>query len=148
MSKLHVINGLLIFIFATLLTASIIYLTPLKNVAVIEPTIDDITPEEFYTLYEADPDKYIFLDVRNSSAYNRLHAAGAELQPLHTLYTERAFLPKNTDKEIVLICSGGVASGVGYSYLEHYGFFNIKRVSGGIAAWDAAGLPVESNTRE
>jgi rhodanese-related sulfurtransferase len=146
MTKSHIINGLLIFIIGLLVTASVIYLSPLKHIAVIEPTIDDITAEEFYSMYEANPDKYIFLDVRNSTAYNRLHAAGSELQPLHTLYTERAFLPKNTDKEIVLICSGGVASGVGFSYLEHYGFFNVKRVAGGIEAWEAAGLPVETNT--
>ena len=46
------------------------------------------------------------------------------------------------DKEIVLICTGGRASGVGYSYLEHYGFSNIARIEGGINAWADARLPV------
>lgn len=142
MTSTHLINGFLVFLLGTILTAAIIYLTPLKHIAIIEPTIDDITPEEFYTLYEANPDKYIFLDVRGATAYNRLHADGSKNQPLHTLYSERAFLPKNTDQEIILICSGGVASGVGFSYLEHYGFFNVKRIAGGIEAWEAADLPV------
>ena len=79
--------------------------------------------EEFYERYKQDPDKYVFLDVRNQEAYNRLHAEGTKLMPLHTFYTERLFLPKNTDQTIVLICSGGVASGVAYHYLEHHGFF-------------------------
>lgn len=125
-------------------TAALIYLTPLKNIAVIEPTIDDIPAAEFYEDYQQNPDKYVFLDVRNGEAYSRLHAAGSKLMPLHTLYTERLFLPKNNDKVIVLICSGGVASGVAFHYLEHHGFFNIKRIEGGIEAWQAAGLPTES----
>lgn len=147
MTKLHILNGLLILFLGVIVTAGAIYLTPLKHIAVIEPTIDDIDPTTFREMYEADPDKYVFLDVRGATAYNRLHAAGSENQPLHTLYSERVFLPKNTDKEIILICSGGSASGVGYSYLQHYGFFNIKRIEGGIEAWEAAGLPVETNTQ-
>jgi len=142
----HILNGVLLFIIASVLTAAAIYLTPLKHIAVIEPTVEDISPEAFYELYSEDPDKYIFLDVRNGSAYQRLHAEGSELQQLHTFYIERAFLPKNTDQEIILICSGGAASGVAYSYLQHYGFFNIKRVEGGIEAWAAAGLPVVTNS--
>jgi len=145
MKKLHILNGLLIFVIGIIITAGAIYLTPLKHVALVTPEIEDIDPQSFNELYQANPDKYVFLDVRGASAYNRLHAEGSENQPLHTLYSERVFLPKNTDKEIVLICSGGSASGVGYSYLQHYGFFNIKRVEGGIEAWEAAGLPVTRN---
>lgn len=144
MQKIYILNGVLVLIIVSIITAGVIYLTPLKHVALIEPTIDDISAEEFYELYQQDPDKYIFLDVRGESAFNRLHAAQSKNQPLHTFYVEREFLPKNTDKEIILICSGGAASGVGYSYLEHFGFFNIKRVEGGIEAWSAAGLPVNS----
>ncbi|TAJ16025.1 MAG: rhodanese-like domain-containing protein, partial [Dehalococcoidia bacterium] len=66
------------------------------------------------------------------------------LMPLHTLYQERFALPRNeSGKTIVLICSGGSASGVGYGYLQHYGFRNILRVEGGIENWQAKGLPVE-----
>ena len=131
-------------VLTVLITAALIYLTPLKHVTLVEPDIDDISPEEFYEMYEGNEDNYVFIDVRGESGYNRIHATGSELMPLHTLYDQRRFLPKNTDKTIVLICSGGVASGVGYHYLEHHGFFNIKRIEGGIEAWQLAGLPVES----
>lgn len=127
-----------------ILTAAAIYLTPLKHIAVIEPTINDIDSAEFYELYTANPDKYVFLDVRGVDAYNRLHAVGSKSMPLYSLYNERLFLPKNTDQTIILICSGGVASGVAYHYLQHHGFFNIRRIEGGIESWQAAGLPVES----
>lgn len=143
--RIVVINSILVFVIGALLTTALIYLTPLKHITVIEPTIDDISPEDFYELYQENPDQYVFLDVRSQSAYDRWHAAGSEMMPLHTLYNERNNLPKNTDKTIVFICSGGVASGVAYHYLEHHGFLNLKRIDGGVEAWELAGLPVESN---
>lgn len=144
--KLSILNTALLCVLLVGITSAAIYLTPLKHIAVIEPAIDDIAPADFYELYQENPDDYVFLDVRNGQAYSRLHAAGSELQPLHTLYTERLFLPKNNDKTIVFICSGGVASGVAFHYLQHHGFFNILRLEGGIEAWELAGLPTESGS--
>ena len=132
----------LISIVSICATAALIYLTPLKNVALIEPTINDIAPKAFHDQYIKNPDKYLFIDVRPSDVYARSHAPGAISMPLHTLYNTRHALPKS-DKEIVLICNEGVASGVGYSYLQHYGFFNIVRVGGGMEKWSAEGLPLE-----
>jgi|SRR3989338_7995149 len=135
----------LIVVSTILVTLAIFYLTPLRYVAFIEPTIHDIAPAEFYAMWQKNPDAYVFIDVRSREAYDRLHASGSTLMPLHTLYNERHNLPKH-GKTIVLICSGGIASGVGYSYLEHYGFRNIKRIQGGIEMWQTAGLPIEGNT--
>jgi len=70
--------------------------------------------------------------VRQQAAYNNQHAMGSINIPLQNFYFEKSGLPKNTNKTIVLICSLGTASGVGYGYLEHYGFRNIQRVHGGI----------------
>jgi rhodanese-related sulfurtransferase len=109
---------------------------------VIEPSIHDIDSKVFSEKFSEDPDKYLFIDVRPAEMYKQRHAVGSISMPLHTLYDLRKSLPKS-GKEIVLICSGGVASGVAYSYLEHYGFFNLSRIDGGIESWIAAGLPVE-----
>lgn len=129
-----------------IVVALIIYLTPLKHLNLIEPRIEDVEPKAFYDEYVKNPDRYIFLDVRSGEAYDRLHAAGSQNQPLHTLYNERHVLPKK-GKEIILICSGGVASGVAYSYLEHFGFFNLRRIAGGIENWSAQGLPTEQKNK-
>jgi rhodanese-related sulfurtransferase len=132
------------YIITVIVTAGIIYLTPLKWVTIVEPTIKDVDPKVFYTEYIKNPDHYIFIDVRSESAYAAGHAKGSVNMPLHTLYDAKYVLPKH-DKEIVLICSGGRASGVGYSYLQHYGFFNIARIKGGIEQWRVEGLPVETS---
>lgn len=127
---------------AILATASLILLTPLRHAPLVEPTIDDIEPVEFYEEFVANPEKFVFIDVRPETSYRNVHAKGSINMPLHTLYDERHRLPMR-GKEVILICSGGRASGVGYSYLEHYGFFNVRRVAGGIERWNEAGLPVE-----
>lgn len=139
------VNLILTHMFVAMVVVTTFYGLPgLRYSSIVEPTINDIDPVEFFNDYKRNPDKYVFLDVRNQEAYNKLHAKGSKLQPLHTLYTERLNLPKNdSDKQIVLICSGGLASGVGYSYLEHYGFRNIARIEGGIEKWQAEGLDVE-----
>lgn len=129
---------------AVIATALVIYFTPLKWINFIEPTIKDIAPAEFYEDFSANPNDYIFLDVRPESSYNAVHAQGSVSMPLHTLYNERRSLPKS-GKTIVLICSGGVASGVGYHYLEHHGFFNILRIENGIEQWILDELPVEGS---
>lgn len=135
----------LVFLAATIVTAGIIYLTPLKWLNFTEPTIHDTLPQLFFSKYKESPDQFIFIDVRPPEAYQLKHAEGSINIPLHILYDERKNLPKN-GRTIVLICSLGRASGVAYSYLEHYGFLNLQRISGGIEAWEAAGLPLESGT--
>ena len=127
------------------LTALAIYFTPLKNIALIEPKIKDIPSADFAALYQQNPEAYDFIDVRPAEAYNKIHADGSRNLPLHTLYNERKFLPKR-GKTLVLICSGGLASGVGYHYLEHHGFMNLLRIEGGIESWIEAGLPTVSNS--
>lgn len=124
-----------------LVVLALIYLTPLKHINLLEPWVNDIEPRDFYALYQAQPDDYIFIDVRSPSEYDRIHVPGSINIPLHVLYDERTRLPKQ-GKEIVLICSGGRASGVAYGYLEHHGFLNLKRVSGGIEQWSKDNLPV------
>jgi rhodanese-related sulfurtransferase len=125
-----------------LLTAAVIYLTPLKWLPVIEPTIKDIDPSAFQAEFLKNSDHYLFIDVRPEASYNKVHAVGSINMPLNTLYDERHVLPK-TGKMIVLICSDARASGVAYSYLQHYGFYNIERIKGGVTEWIAQGLPVE-----
>jgi rhodanese-related sulfurtransferase len=135
----------LIVIAAVLATVLLIYLTPLKWITLIEPTVKDIDARAFETEFVAHPNDYIFLDVRQANAYDALHAPGAISMPLQNLYDEWKTLPRS-GKTIVLICSDGRASGVGYSYLQHYGFFNIVRVGGGMESWIQEGLPVEGTS--
>ena len=117
-----------------------VLLTPLRFINLIEPQITEIAPTAFYAEFKAKPNAFMFVDVRPQSEYVAQHATGAVSMPLETLYSQRHYLPKS-GKTIALICGGSQASGVGFSYLQHFGFFNIIRVTGGMPAWNAAGLP-------
>ncbi|MEX0652459.1 MAG: rhodanese-like domain-containing protein [Candidatus Paceibacterota bacterium] len=135
---------IVVLIFITIfITAGIIYATPLKHKNIIEPSVHDVLSEDFYARYIENPDEYVFIDVRGVDQYKEVHVEGSVNMPLHTLYDQRKNLPKN-GKTIVIICSGGRASGVAYGYLEHYGFLNLERIEGGVAAWVTAGLPTVS----
>lgn len=49
------------------------------------------------------------------------------------------------EDEIIVYCSDPqcIASQAAYHYLTHHGFTNVRRYSGGLSAWQAAGLPLE-----
>lgn len=131
-------------IIAALVLGSILTLSFrfLRYTPLIEPVIDDIAPQEAYENIQHDPNKVVFIDVRSQAEYKKAHAEGSINVPIHTLYEERLKLPRNTDTEIYLICTGGRLAGVAYGYLEHYGFRNIRRVENGLSGWNQAGLPI------
>lgn len=113
----------------------------IRYTAYVPPTVVDITPQKAYEAILAGK-KILFIDVRTPQEYAEVHATTSINIPIHLLHEKLGSLPRNTDTDIYLICNGGKLAGVAYSYLEHYGFRNIKRIDGGINAWTKAGLPV------
>ena len=82
------------------------------------------------------------VDVREVHEFNAElgHAAGTILVPLGSV-------PANVDDwnptdEIVLICRSGVRSGQAAAWLASQGFTRAMNMTGGMIAWNAAGLPV------
>jgi len=60
------LKEILIVVSSIVVTILVVYLTPLKNLNIIEPTIKDIDPASFYTEFLLNKDKFLFIDV---SAY-------------------------------------------------------------------------------
>lgn len=123
---------------------------PIRYSEYFQPTIQDIDPKVAYENILRDPSKYVFIDVRSEGEYLKAHASSSINLPIHYMYDDThglknqkgVPLPRNTDQEIYLICTGGRLAGVAYSYLEHYGYRNIKRIDQGLAGWNYAGLPI------
>jgi rhodanese-related sulfurtransferase len=109
-----------------------------------KPTTDSISVNDAHENVKTNPEKYLFLDVRSEGEYNTAHAENSISYPIQKLYDNHTQLPLNKDKEIYLMCTGGSLAGVAFGYLEHQGFRNIKRVTGGIKEWHAQGLPIVS----
>ena len=82
----------------------------------------------------------VVLDVREPSEYAAGHIAGSTLIPLHQLAGRMSELPK--DCEIICVCASGSRSGSAARRLAGNGY-TVLNLSGGMARWQHAGLPVK-----
>jgi hydroxyacylglutathione hydrolase len=84
----------------------------------------------------------IVLDIRNPREWATKHIANSINIPLNHLQERIAEIPR--DRRIALHCAGGYRSSIAASILHQYGITNLIEMAGGLAAWDAAKLPVVS----
>ena len=91
-------------------------------------------------LAAADPP--LVLDVRSPREWATKHIEGSVNLPLNHLQERIAEVPR--DRRIAVHCAGGYRSSIAASILHQYGITNLIEMAGGLAAWDAAKLPVTS----
>jgi rhodanese-related sulfurtransferase len=82
----------------------------------------------------------ILLDVRTPEEFTNGHVAGARSLPLPELATRLDELAK--DAAIYCICLWDGRSQRACDLLQRAGFTNVFDVTGGMAAWQQAGLPI------
>ena len=83
----------------------------------------------------------LVLDVREPGEWAESHVPGATLIPLGELLRRASELPQ--DRMVVVICRSGNRSAQGRDILLDAGY-DATSVQGGMTAWRAAGLPVET----
>jgi rhodanese-related sulfurtransferase len=81
------------------------------------------------------------IDVREPGEYGTGHIIGAKNVPLTRL--EAGELPKRKDKPLIVYCDTGERAGKAVAALKKQGFERVVNLSGGLRAWQQAGLPVE-----
>lgn len=84
----------------------------------------------------------VLVDVRAPDERQQKRIPGSVGIPLTRLAERLAELP--TDRPILVYCAGGYRSSVAASLLESHGFAQVGEIAGGITAWDAGRLPLES----
>jgi len=89
---------------------------------------------------EMDSAAPLVLDVRSPREWSTKHIAGSVNLPLSQLRERIAEVPR--DRRIAVHCAGGYRSSIAASMLAHDGVTNVAELAGGIAAWEAARLPV------
>jgi hydroxyacylglutathione hydrolase len=105
------------------------------------PTERVTAPMVAAELASADPP--LLVDIRNPREWAAKHIDGSVNIPLNHLQERIAEIPRN--RRIAVHCAGGYRSSIGASILHQYGITNLIEMAGGLAAWDAAKLPVVSN---
>jgi rhodanese-related sulfurtransferase len=102
------------------------------------PTERVTAPMVAEELASADPP--LLLDIRNPREWVTKHIHGSVNVPLGHLQERIAEIPR--DRRIAVHCAGGYRSSIAASILHQYGLTNLIEMAGGLAAWDAAKLPV------
>ena len=87
-------------------------------------------------------DAPLVLDIRNPHEWATKHIGGSVNIPLNHLQERMAEIPRN--RRIAVHCAGGYRSSIAASILHQYGITNLIEMAGGLAAWEAAKLPVVS----
>ena len=90
----------------------------------------------------ADPP--LILDIRNPREWASKHIAQSVNLPLNHLQERISEIPR--DRRIAVHCAGGYRSSIAASILHRYGITNLTEMAGGLAAWEAAKLPVVSES--
>jgi rhodanese-related sulfurtransferase len=85
----------------------------------------------------------LVIDVRAAEEFAKGHVLGARNLPLGELEKRAAELDKHKAKPVIVHCGDGNRAGGAVSVLRKAGFANVVNLSGGYAAWQQAGLPVE-----
>jgi rhodanese-related sulfurtransferase/glyoxylase-like metal-dependent hydrolase (beta-lactamase superfamily II) len=90
----------------------------------------------------ASTDPPLLLDIRNPREWATRRIDGSVSIPLNHLQERIAEIPR--DRRIAVHCAGGYRSSIAASILQQHGITNLIEMAGGLAAWDAAHLPVVS----
>jgi rhodanese-related sulfurtransferase len=85
----------------------------------------------------------LVLDVRESAEFAQGHILGARNLPLSQLEKRAGELDKLKAKPVILCCASGNRSTRAVGLLRARGLEKVYNLSGGFAAWQQAGLPVE-----
>lgn len=83
----------------------------------------------------------LVLDVRDPGEYGAGHILGAKNVPLSRLGD--AEVVKRKDRPVIVYCEGGERSSKAIAVLKKQGFTRAVNLTGGLKAWQQAGLPVE-----
>jgi len=80
------------------------------------------------------------VDVRGPHEYEAKHIEGSLCIPLNHLAERVQELP--ADRPLLVHCAGGYRSSIAASLLQQQSFGRVSELAGGMAAWEAAGLPL------
>lgn len=85
----------------------------------------------------------VVIDVRDQGEFDAGHVAGAKHIPERQIGERLKELEKFKDRPLILTCRSGMRSGSTVRLLRGSGFAQAVNLSGGIGAWEQAGMPLQ-----
>jgi rhodanese-related sulfurtransferase len=129
-------NNLLLFAVACISGGMLLW--PLLRRSTGGPWVDPLQATHLINREDA-----LVLDVREPGEFGAGHVLGAKNLPIARLDAPVPEIAKRKDKPVVVYCDGGERSAKALVLLKKQGFTRAANLSGGLKAWQQAGLPVE-----
>ena len=89
-------------------------------------------------------ERAVVIDISDAPEFANGHVVNSKNLPLATLETAKG-LPTNKALPIVVVCATGARAAKAVAILAKLGHANARQLSGGLAAWRGANLPVEKS---
>jgi hydroxyacylglutathione hydrolase len=103
-------------------------------------TMPQISVRELQHERETMPELQV-LDVREPGEWNEGHIPGSVHIPFYRVSASTGSLDRT--RPVAVICGSGARSSLAASLLQRAGFDAVRNVTGGMSAWEAAGLPLD-----
>jgi hydroxyacylglutathione hydrolase len=106
----------------------------------ITATTERVSPQVAFDRLAQRGHGAIVVDVRTPGERAQQRIAGSVSLPLNHLLERLSEVPR--DRPLLVHCAGGYRSAIAASLLQREGFIRVTEVAGGLAAWEAARLPL------
>ena len=105
--------------------------------------IEDITPQEAFTLIQSNQDNpdFVIIDVRTPQEFAEEHIENATNIDFYSEAFQDMLNNLDKNKAYLIYCRSGGRSGNALNIMAELNFKEVYNVSGGIIAWNAEGLP-------
>ncbi|MBK5105630.1 MAG: rhodanese-like domain-containing protein [Burkholderiales bacterium] len=127
-----------IFLVAIAFLSGAMLVWPLVRRSAGGPSVNTLEATQMINRQDA-----LLLDVREQAEYAQSHILNARGLPLSQLEARIGDIEKYKDKPLIVYCATNNRSGTAVATLKKRGFSNVVSLSGGFAAWQSAGLPVQ-----
>lgn len=102
-----------------------------------------LTPTMAIRLMNND-DETLVIDVRSVAEYKAGHINGAKNVPLNDFANKLNSLSSHKSKSVLIYCNSGTTATRAIKLLKKGGFEKVNNLSGGIAAWKEANMPLST----
>lgn len=127
-----------IFLVGIALVSGAMLIFPLLRRGAGGPSVNTLEATQMINRQDA-----MMLDVREQAEYAQSHVLNARGLPLSQFDARIGDIEKYKDKPLIVYCATDNRSRTAVAKLKNHGFSNVFSLSGGFAAWQNAGLPVQ-----
>ena len=127
-----------IFLIAVALVSGAMLIWPLLRRGAGGPSVNTLEATQLINRQDA-----LVLDVREQAEYAQSHILNSRGLPLSQIEARIADIEKFKDKPVIVYCATGNRSSTAAALMRKHGFSSVFNLSGGFAAWQQAGLPVQ-----